>query len=229
MPTPPAPLILLVEDEPHIADIQLAYLEQAGFRTHHLQRGDEVLPFLRGTRPDAILLDVMLPGMDGTAVCRELRQFCDVPVIMVTARVEEIDRLLGFEVGADDYLCKPFSPRELVMRVKALLRRYAPAPAVSAPSLQLDAEQQRAFWNGKRLELTAQQFRLLQVLSSRPGRVFSRAQLLELAYADDAEVSDRAIDSLIKNLRKRLAAEVPGQEFIHSVYGVGYRYEIEPA
>jgi two-component system response regulator BaeR len=115
------------------------------------------------------------------------------------------------------------------MRIKALLRRYAPPPAANAPSLQLDAEQQRAFWNGKRLELTAQQFRLLEVLSSRPGHVFSRSQLLELAYADTAEVSDRAIDSLIKNLRKRLAAEVPGQEFIHSVYGVGYRYEIEPA
>jgi len=180
------------------------------------------------------VLDLMLPGMDGTAVCRSLRalpQHAEIPVIMVTAMVEEIDRLLGFEAGADDYLCKPFSPRELVARVKVLLRRSAVAAAPVPPSspLHMDAQQQRASWNGKVLNLTPQQFRLLDVLSGSPGRIFSRAQLLELAYPDPTDVIDRAIDSAIKNLRKKLAVDIPEQELIHSVYGVGYRYELAQA
>jgi two-component system response regulator BaeR len=222
-------LVLLVEDEPRIAEVQIAYLQQAGMRVHHLARGDAVLEFIKATPPDAIVLDLMLPGMDGTSVCRALRQLprhAATPVIMVTAMVGEIDRLLGFEVGADDYLCKPFSPRELVARVKVLLRRNA----VAAPAcpLQIDAQQLRAVWKGKPLTLTPQQFRLLDVLAGSPGRIFSRSQLLELAYPNGSEVVDRAIDSQIKNLRKKLAVDIPEQELIHSVYGVGYRFEIAP-
>ena len=222
-------LVLLVEDEPRIAEVQMAYLQQAGMRVHHLTHGDAALEFIKTSPPDVIVLDLMLPGMDGTSVCRALRQIprhAATPVIMVTAMVDEIDRLLGFEVGADDYLCKPFSPRELVARVKALLRRsVAPAPACP---LQMDALQLRATWNGKPLTLTPQQFRLLDVLAASPGRIFSRSQLLELAYPLGSDVVDRAIDSQIKNLRKKLAVDIPEQELIHSVYGVGYRFEIGP-
>jgi two-component system, OmpR family, response regulator BaeR len=225
-----APLVLLVEDEPRIADIQLKYLQQAGLATHHLLRGDEVIAFVRANSPALILLDIMLPGLEGVEVCRQLRQFTQVPVIMVTARVEEIDRLLGFEMGADDYLCKPFSSREMVARVQAQLRRAAiapaPAPAPSSP-LRIDVLEQRAYWRDNRLDLTAQQFRLLQVMAAQPGRIFSRAQLLELAFQDGSQLFDRAIDSHIKNLRKKLAADIPDEELIHSVYGVGYRFECD--
>ncbi|MES2016992.1 MAG: response regulator [Pseudomonadota bacterium] len=228
-----AGLILLVEDEPRIAEVQIAYLQQAGMTVHHLARGDEVLDFVRATPPDVIVLDLMLPGMDGTSVCRELRrtpQHAAIPVIMVTAKVEEIDRLLGFEVGADDYVCKPFSPRELVARVKAHLRRNAAPVAATPPCpLLIDAQQQRATWNGKLLNLTPQQFRLLQVLAGSPGRIYSRSLLLELAYPDGTDVIDRAIDSQIKNLRKKLALDIPELELIHSVYGVGYRLEFGTA
>lgn len=223
-------MILLVEDEPRIAEVQIAYLRQAGLEVHHLARGDEVLAYVQATPPELVVLDLMLPGMDGTSVCRALRaspQHAPVPVIMVTAMVAEIDRLLGFDAGADDYLCKPFSPRELVARVKALLRRSAAAvvPLPASP-LQMDQLQLRATWKGTALALTAQQFRLLNVMAGSPGRIFSRAQLLELAYPDATDVFDRAIDSHIKNLRKKLANDIPEQELIHSVYGVGYRFEI---
>jgi two-component system, OmpR family, response regulator BaeR len=222
-----APLVLLVEDEPRIAQIQLTYLNQAGLRTHHLLRGDLVLDYVRSCAPDLIVLDVMLPGLDGVAVCTQLRAFSNVPIIMVTARVEESDRLMGFDAGADDYLCKPFSSRELVARVQAQLRRATPVARAPAQPLRIDAEQQRAYWKEQRLALTAQQFRLLQVLAGQPGRIFSRAQLLEQAFPPGAQLFDRAIDSQIKNLRKKLAADIPGEEIIHSVYGVGYRFECE--
>lgn len=220
-----APLVLLVEDEPRIADIQLTYLKQAGLRTHHLLRGDLVVDYVRSCMPDLIVLDVMLPGHDGLAVCTQLRTFSNVPIIMVTARVDESDRLRGFEAGADDYLCKPFSAREMVARVQAQLRRAPSVPAARSHPLRIDTEQQRAYWKESRLALTAQQFRLLQVLAAQPGRIFSRAQLLEQAFPQGAQLFDRAIDSQIKNLRKKLAAEIPGEELIHSVYGVGYRFE----
>jgi two-component system, OmpR family, response regulator BaeR len=144
---------------------------------------------------------------------------------MVTARVDESDRLLGFDAGADDYLCKPFSAREMVARVQAQLRRSRPAARVPPQPLRMDADQQRAYWKETRLSLTAQQFRLLQVLAAQPGRIFSRAQLLEQAFPPGAQLFDRAIDSQIKNLRKKLAADIPGEDIIHSVYGVGYRFE----
>ncbi|HEX4869381.1 MAG TPA: response regulator [Moraxellaceae bacterium] len=223
-----APLVLVVEDEPAIAEVQLAYLRNAGLATVHLERGDGVVDWIRREAPDLVVLDLMLPGASGTDICRDLRAFSAVPVIMVTARVEEIDRLLGFASGADDYLCKPFSPRELVARAQALLRRSgALQPVRREPLFVDDNAAQRIRCGGRTLDLTPQEYRLLHVLVAHPGRVFSRAQLLELAYPDAAEVFDRAIDSHVKNLRRKIAAILGEQPAIHSVYGVGYRFETE--
>lgn len=220
------PTIMVVEDEPRIAEVMLAYLDHAGYATQLVEHGDAVLPALRQSPPDLLLLDLMLPGSDGVTLCREIRRFSALPIIMVTARVEEIDRLLGFEVGADDYLCKPFSPRELVARVQALLRRVRPGAAQPVPVFEHDASAQRIRCCGQPLNLTPQEYRLLAVMIAAPGRIFARAQLLELAYADSGEVYDRAIDSHIKNLRKKLGAVLGEREAIHSVYGVGYRFEL---
>jgi len=177
--------------------------------------------------PSLVLLDLMLPGTDGVTLCREIRRFSAVPIIMVTAKVEEIDRLLGFEVGADDYLCKPFSPRELVARVQAMLKRAMPSTQAPAPQLfEHDEGAQRIRYAGQALNLTPQEYRLLAVLIAAPGRIFSRAALLQLAYADGGDVFDRAVDSHIKNLRKKLAAVLADRDVIHSVYGVGYRFEL---
>lgn len=224
-----APLILLVEDEPHIANIQLAYFKQAGMRTHWIDRGDTVSDWVRSEQPDLVILDLMLPGLDGTEVCRQLRTFTQVPIIMVTARVDELDRLLGFDVGADDYVCKPFSARELMARVNVALRRHAPPAAMAEPPcpLRLDEPSQRATWNNQLLDLTPQQYRLLATLAAKPGQIFSRARLLELSRHVDGDISDRAIDSLVRTLRKNLAQQIPGIAFVHSVYGLGYRFEIQ--
>lgn len=227
MITPAALDVLIVEDEPRIAEVMIAYLQHAGFAPHHVERGDEVLATMQRLQPALLVLDLMLPGVDGVTLCREIRRHWDLPIIMVTARVEEIDRLLGFEVGADDYLCKPFSPRELVARVQALLRRAKPGqPMASVPVFEVDAVAQRIHCHGHQLNLTPQEYRLLSVLLGAPGRIFSRAQLLELAYTDGGEVFDRAVDSHIKNLRKKLAPALGEHEAIHSVYGVGYRFEL---
>lgn len=220
--------ILLVEDERNIADILADYLRQSGFTTSHLANGSEVATFVRKTPPDLVLLDLMLPGKDGLEVCREVRAFSMVPIIMVTARVEEIDRLLGLELGADDYICKPFSPREVVARVKAMLRRARALPASeSKPQLiDIDEPQNRVTANGQRLDLTPTEFRLLKLMASNPGRVYTRAMLLDLCYQQEQQIYDRVIDSHIKNLRKKLTKALDGQEAIHSVYGVGYRFEL---
>jgi len=218
-------LILIVEDEPKLAALQRDYLQQAGFKTHLLGDGLEVIPWLRLHTPDLILLDLMLPGRDGLELCKEIRSFSPVPIIMVTARVEEIDRLLGLELGADDYICKPFSPREVVARVKAVLRRTGGSAAEPASGLQLDAEGYRALLDGRDLELTAVEFNLFAYLVARPGRIYSRSQLMDAIYPDRRVVTDRTIDSHIKKLRKKIAAVSPDNELIRSVYGVGYKYE----
>ena len=225
-----APLILIVEDETRIADVLVAYLGQAGYRTQHVADGLAVLPALRAQNPALVLLDLMLPGKDGMTLCREIRQQSHVPIIMVTARVEEIDRLLGLEFGADDYICKPFSPREVVARVKTVLRR-APAAAPVIPSntvvergpFQLDSERFEASIHGQLLELTPKEFRLLEAFLAHPGRVFSRAQLLDQLYHAHEPVSDRMIDSHIKNLRRKIAQHLGHQDVIQAVYGVGYK------
>ena len=223
------PLILIVEDEPKIAQLMIDYLQAANYRTHHLARGDEAIAFIQQPPPDLILLDLMLPGLDGLSVCRELRRFSDLPVIMVTAKIEEIDRLLGLEIGADDYICKPFSPREVVARVKTILRRCRRTPEENAaPSpLVIDEARFQASWDGKTLDLTPAEFRLLKTLAQEPGKVFSREQLLNHLYDDYRVVTDRTIDSHIKNLRRKLEALDADQPFIRAVYGMGYRWEAD--
>ncbi|RDE50035.1 MAG: response regulator [Candidatus Accumulibacter meliphilus] len=226
--------ILIVEDETDLAQILAEYLQRDGFVATTIADGLLAMAELRQAPPDLLLLDLMLPGMDGIAILRELRKTSELPVIMVTARTEEIDRLLGLELGADDYICKPYSPREVVARVKTVLRRAQPASAASAASgsasasgslLEIDADTMQARVAGKNLELTPKEFRLLQTLAGKPGRVFSRAQLLDALYADNLEVSERAIDSHLKNLRRKLAPAFPDEEPIRSIYGVGFAFE----
>ncbi|KIM00174.1 Phosphate regulon transcriptional regulatory protein PhoB (SphR) [Paramagnetospirillum magnetotacticum MS-1] len=221
--------ILVVEDEPAIADVLVEYLRHAGYSPSHVADGRVALDEIRRDPPDLVVLDIMLPGMDGTAVCRELRRFSTIPVIMVTARVEEIDRLLGLEVGADDYICKPFSPREVVARITSLFRRMEwgnPVPASGPAQLEIDDAGLRICINGNRLPLTPTEFRLMRLLASSPGRIYTRAQILDLAYHGDQDVSDRIIDSHVKNIRKKISSVWPDVDVIHSVYGIGYRYEI---
>jgi len=217
--------VLIVEDEQKIAGLLRDYLAQEGYEAHVLGRGDEVEPWMRANGADAVLLDLMLPGMSGLEVCKRLRTFSDAPIIMVTARVEEIDRLLGLELGADDYICKPFSPREVVARVKAVLRRAKRQGAPADAGLVLDEAGYKAAIGGKDLGLTAVEFQLLKVLAARPGRIFSRDQLIDAMYRDERVVADRTVDSHVKKLRKKIADVLPDREIIHSVYGVGYKYE----
>lgn len=225
------PLILIVEDEERLSGLVADYLSAAGFRTARITDGAQALDWIRAHSPDLILLDLMLPGKDGLSICRELRMDSQVPVIMTTARVEEIDRLLGLEFGADDYVCKPYSPRELVARVKAVLRRGAMKASAegdhASPTdpIALYPHSLRVKAQGREIELTAVEFALLQTLYQAPGRIFSRARLMDHIYPDNRIVSDRTIDSHIKKLRRRLTELLPERELIHSVYGVGYRYE----
>ena len=217
--------ILIVEDEPKIAALLADYLQaMGGYRSQVLERGDVVLAHVRAEPPDLVLLDLMLPGLDGIEVCKQIRAESSVPIIMVTARVEEIDRLLGLELGADDYICKPFSPREVVARVKAVLRRAGASAASGPDGLLIDEEKVLASWAGKRLNLTPVEFALLKTLAAHPGRVYSRDQLMNEMYSDYRVVSDRAVDTHIKNLRRKLAEAGDGREVIESVYGLGYRF-----
>jgi two-component system response regulator BaeR len=213
--------IYIVEDEPELAALVADYARAAGFVPTLFADGAEALAAIRADVPALIVLDLMLPGLDGLSLCREVRTFSSVPIVMVTARVEEIDRLLGLELGADDYLCKPFSPRELVARIKAILRRSG----VANSPLAIDAAARRASVHGRLLDLTPTEFDLLAALVRRPGQVFSRAQLLALAHQDNLEVTDRAVDSHIKNLRRKIEATAPGLEPIRSIYGVGYCFD----
>ncbi len=221
--------ILIVEDEVGLAELLRDYLSAAGYATQMLHQGTGVVSWVREHAPDMILLDLMLPGRDGLEICKELRSFSNVPIIMTTARVEEIDRLLGLELGADDYVCKPYSPREVVARVKTVLRRAVPVSAESAASeagIVLDEDRFQARVAGQPLDLTPVEFRLLKTLLAHPGRVFSRERLLDNLYTDQRVVSDRTVDTHIKNLRKKLEARLPEQEIIHSIYGVGYKLEL---
>lgn len=231
-----AKTILIVEDEPKIAAILRDYLRAEGYLTVHIDNGNAVIGSVRDAMPDAILLDLMLPGKDGLTLCRELRAFSNVPIIMLTARVEEIDRLLGLELGADDYVCKPFSAREVAARLKALLRRTAASPGVAAIDLalsqpvlsapiKLDAERFNASVQGVMLELTPVEFRLLQTLAAQVGRVFSRNQLMDLLYVDNRIVSDRTVDSHVKNLRRKIVEAGGEEDWLRSIYGMGYKLD----
>lgn len=222
---PPAH-ILIVEDEPKMAALVSDYLRAAGHRPQCVADGREAVPAFKAGRFDLILLDLMLPGRDGLDICRELRSFSDVPIVMLTARVEEAERLLGLDLGADDYICKtPFSPREIVARVKAILRRSRRQPAAGPAGLQIDEDGYRAAFHGVPLDLTPIEFRLLKTLASAPGRVFSRDALLDRLHADQRAVTDRAVDSHIKNLRRKLEQAQAGPDCIRSIYGVGYRFD----
>jgi two-component system response regulator BaeR len=217
--------ILIVEDEEKLAGLLRDYLVQEGFEVAVLHRGDEVEDWVRVHGTDLVLLDLMLPGKNGLDVCKALRAFADVSIIMVTARVDEIDRLLGLELGADDYICKPFSPREVVARVKAVLRRVKRGDAREESGLTLDESGYKATLAGKDLGLTAVEFELLKVLVSHPGHIYTREQLMDLMYRDQRVVSDRTVDSHVKKIRRKISGVLPDREIVHSVYGLGYKYE----
>jgi len=224
--------ILVAEDEVKIAGILQDYLTKAGYQVACLDRGDLVIPYVRQKQPTLILLDLMLPGINGMEVCREVRKFSEVPIIMITARVEEIDRLLGLELGADDYICKPFSPREVVARVKAVLRRIQAEPAgkkLVVGELSLIPEAHQVLIGGQELKLTPCEYNLLKTLLSHPNRLFSRNELINVTQGYDFEGYERTIDSHIKNLRKKIAGYLPGQEVISTIYGVGYKLNASPS
>jgi two-component system response regulator BaeR len=223
--------ILIVEDEADLAALIADYAQASGFQSEIIANGTQALARLRVQVPQLIVLDLMLPGLDGLQLCREVRQFSQVPIIMVTAKVEEIDRLLGLEIGADDYLCKPFSPRELMARIKVILRRSEtnlheakPSPN-KATEICINDKACSIILNQQTMDLTRTEFLLFKHFLQHPGQVFSRAQLLDYASQDSLDVTDRAIDSHIKNLRKKIALIIPDSNPIHAIYGLGYRFD----
>ncbi len=223
--------VLVVEDEPKLAALLCDYLRASGFEPSVAADGVAALAAFKAQEPAVVLLDLNLPGLDGIEVCRALRRDSAVPILMLTARADEIDRIVGLEMGADDYLCKPYSPREVVARVRALLRRSqgrlgsaGAAPRVLGGGFSVDDAGQRAWWREQALPLTPIEWRLLRTLLQQPGRVLTRALLLDAIHADFRDVSDRAVDSHIKNLRRKLSAA--GPDCISTVYGVGYRLEL---
>ncbi|MCG8473407.1 MAG: response regulator [Desulfobacterales bacterium] len=223
--------ILVVEDEVKLSSILRDYLMRAGYSVATLVRGDEVLEWLETHSADLMLLDLMLPGMDGVEVCRQVRKSSELPIIMLTARVDEADRLVGLELGADDYICKPFSPREVVARVKAVLRRTERSALSNRPltrgPLRLFPTQFRVEVNKEELHLTPSEFGLLKAFMGSPERVFTRSDLLNMVQGYQYEGYDRTIDSHIKNLRRKFADVLPGVQVVEAVYGVGYRMSRE--
>jgi len=223
-----AQTILVVDDEARIVKLVRDYLERAGFHVLTARDGETALQVARLERPDLIVLDLMLPGLDGLDVCRRLRQESAVPIIMLTARVEEADRIVGLELGADDYVTKPFSPRELVARVRAALRRASgqlgPATVIRAGDVELDTASLTATVAGQPIDLTATEFQLLFTLARQPGRIFSREQLLEAIHGVAFDGYDRSVDSHVKNLRRKIEPNPRQPRYIQTVYGVGYRF-----
>lgn len=217
--------ILVVEDDPMIARLLKDYLVADGFTPVWLKRGDEVSTWLANNPTELMLLDLTLPGRTGMDICREVRGQSSLPIIIMSGRTEELDRLLGLELGADDYICKPFSPREVVARIRTVLRRVAPSPAPEPTHLTLDEDTYRAQWGKQDLGLTLIEFQLLRQLASRPGRLFTRAQLIEGMYRDDRVVTERTVDSHIRKLRRKIEAVAPDYQPIKAMYGVGYRFE----
>jgi len=223
--------ILIAEDEPKIANLLIDYLKQDGFEPRWVSDGAQVLPDFESNGADLILLDLMMPGRDGIENCQAIRAISDVPIVMVTARVEEVDRLLGLNVGADDYICKPFSPRELIARVRAILRRIGrTAQDVPSNPFRVDPDRMQITLDGKALTLTGAEFKILAAMINRPGSVFSRDHLLDAIDDESSTTSDRAIDSHVKNIRKKLAQIRPGTRLVASVYGAGYKLDdtVEP-
>jgi DNA-binding response OmpR family regulator len=222
------PTILIIEDEPELVKVLRSYLEQAGFQVLTAYRGDSGLSTWEHKRPDLVLLDLNLPGMDGLDVAREIRRKSSTPIIMLTARVEETDQLIGLELGADDYITKPFSPRVVVARVRALLRRADSAPEtpqiVRALDLEIDLGGHTLTRDGLEIDLTPTEFNLLAAMAAQPGRAFTRLQLLEASQGTAYEGYDRTVDAHIKNLRSKLEHDPKNPRYIETVFGVGYRF-----
>ena len=228
MNTNAASRVLVVEDDQKISDLLLNYLRAEGYEATPAYDGRDAVQQIAQHAPDVVVLDWMLPGLDGIGVCKAVRAFSDVPILMLTARVDELDRLLGLNTGADDYVCKPFAPREVVARVRALLRR-AGGRVITLPQPWLVEDASfRISWLGHWLPLTRIEFMVFRTLLARPGRVFSRAQLLASVHESQRDISDRAIDTHVKNLRKKVQAVDPGSDCIASVYGLGYRFDLPP-
>ena len=220
--------VLIVEDEKKLADILIAYLNKEQFRVTHYESGSSVSDWIKNNQPNIILLDLMLPDVNGKDLCKEIRQFSTVPIIMVTAMIDEIDRLIGLELGADDYVCKPFSPKEVVARVKAVLRRsegdFNQGEIYDA--FEVNDETYSIKLHGDRLDLTPVEFRLLKMFIQSPGRVFNRDQILDNIFEDGRIVLDRTVDTHVKNLRHKLKTASPEHDYVRSVYGIGYSFEI---
>lgn len=217
--------VFIVEDEKNIAEVMQMYLQAEGLETRVFHDGSDVVEAVKSDKPSLVLLDLMLPGKDGLSICQELRVFSELYIIMTTARVEEVDRLLGLDTGADDYVCKPYSARELTARVRAVLRRLDGKLTAAGPSLKVDESALSLSFGGQTVVLTALEFRLFNLLYSQPNRIYSRSQILDLLYSDFRVLSDRTVDSHIRNLRKKLAGLNTEQEMIRSIYGLGYRFE----
>jgi len=219
--------VLVVEDEADLADLLRDYLVAENYEVEVRYTGAEVVERVKACPPNLILLDLMLPVKGGITICREIRRFSDVPIIMITARVEEIDRVLGLELGADDYICKPARPREVVARVRAVLRRSLrqDANAQSDRKPVFDEDRLSASIKGRSLDLTVVEFRLLELLAKVEGRVYSRSQIMDAIYTDGRVVNERSVDSHIKNLRRKIAGVIEGENPVRSVYGVGYKWE----
>lgn len=231
--------ILIVEDELKIAQLLADFLHADGFVSHIISDGDEVIDYVKEHSLSLVLLDVMLPNKDGLTLCKEIRQFSEIPILMLTARVDEIDRLMGLGFGADDYVCKPFSGREVVARVKAILKRVGSnannlldkkesttaSEQLNYRAILLNVDKFECIVNDVKIVLTPVEFRLLGSLLSKPGHVFSRESLMNSCYADARIVSNRTIDSHMKNLRSKIATQLPSEEIIHTIYGLGYKVE----
>ncbi|PKI16795.1 response regulator [Colwellia sp. 12G3] len=218
--------ILIVEDEVKLASLLADYFALTEYSPHLIHHGDEVIDWVKINHPKVILLDIMLPGKNGIDLCKEIRQFSNVPILMVTAKVEEIDRLLGLELGADDYICKPFSPREVVARVKAVLRRTERNTQTlenTSDMIILDEHRFTVSFHHQAVSLTTVEFQLLKPLAQNPERIFTREQLMQNMYSDHRIVNNRTIDSHIKKLRKKLSDISNGKDWVQSVYGTGYR------
>ncbi len=220
--------ILIVEDEPDLSRLLAEYIVQAGYTAHIINNGAEAEAWAQQENPILVVLDLMLPGKNGLDICRDLRKSSDVPIVITTAKIEEIDRLLGLELGADDYICKPYSPREVVARIKTVLRRLYPTPQQTdnaTPSIVIDPDRLSITLNDNTIELTQIELNLFKLLYEEPGKIFSRQNILDNIYHDYRIVSDRTVDSHIKKLRKKLNDTAPGSDLIKSIYGVGYKFE----
>ena len=216
--------VLIVEDEKEIAALLSKFIVAAGMNAHIINNGLEATQWIRDNSPDLVVLDLMLPGKSGEKVCKEVRRFSDVPIIMATAKVEEVHRLIGFEMGASDYICKPYSAKEVIARIKSLVALYNRAEDAVC-SLQLDREKLRANYDGDYVEFSHVEFKLLSLLYNHPERIYSREQVVTLVYEDSHIVSGRTVDSHIRNIRKKLNSLNTEREYIRSVYGAGYKIE----